>query len=140
MIQYHQLIHIIKLLRFFIQISNQPIDRYNSYNFVTLRQVPLPGGSPPAVAFLDWRNSICCPCISNGLELVLFNPIPKHFSARYYGVLLNVISERPNCLWVYWLLWQLKLILNTNKIQEKPVSKSHISKIGGLFFQILNGV
>ncbi|MGN0552278.1 MAG: hypothetical protein ACI4I1_02765 [Oscillospiraceae bacterium] len=29
-----------------ILILNQPIDRYGSYNFVTLRQVPLPGVKP----------------------------------------------------------------------------------------------
>ena len=48
-----------------ILIFNQPIDKYDSYNAATRRQAPLPGDSPPAVAFLDWQRSICRLCLQN---------------------------------------------------------------------------
>lgn len=35
----------------FILISHQPIDRYDSYNSVTLRQANLPGGKPACIRF-----------------------------------------------------------------------------------------
>ncbi|MCI7768383.1 MAG: hypothetical protein MSJ26_10465, partial [Oscillospiraceae bacterium] len=47
----------------FILIFNQPIDKFDSYNAATRRQAPLPGDSPPAVAFLDWQRSICRLCL-----------------------------------------------------------------------------
>ena len=34
-----------------ILIPHQPIDRYDSYNFVTRRQAPLPGGKPACSRF-----------------------------------------------------------------------------------------
>ena len=41
-----------------ILILNQPIDRYDSYNFTTLRQAPLSGGSLSAVAFQGPRSDL----------------------------------------------------------------------------------
>ena len=48
-----------------ILIFNQPMDKFGSYNAATRRQAPLPGDSPPAVAFLDWQRSICRLCLQN---------------------------------------------------------------------------
>ena len=39
------------LINELILIPHQPIDRYDSYNFVTRRQAPLPGGKPACSRF-----------------------------------------------------------------------------------------